>query len=129
MILQEAHVHLTDIVSKHFDCIFFFHIFSHLQSTVAYLHPSRILQVGYSHTHKPDTRNDISAIMADTNPETAVTIEYRGRVAIITFNLEKKLNAMTQDCYFRLSQLMREVANRDDVFVTVLTGKGRFFSA
>lgn len=67
--------------------------------------------------------------MAGINPETAVTLEVRGKIAIITLNLEKKLNAMTQDLYFRLSQLMREVAKRDDVFITVLTGKGRFFSA
>ncbi|KAM0713508.1 hypothetical protein Q7P37_010470 [Cladosporium fusiforme] len=64
--------------------------------------------------------------MADPN---TVTLEVRGKVAIITLNIEKKLNAMTQDHYFRLAQLMREVAKRDDVFVTVLTGKGRFFSA
>lgn len=64
--------------------------------------------------------------MADPN---TVTLEVRGKVAIITLNIEKKLNAMTQDHYFRLSQLMREVAKREDVFVTVLTGKGRFFSA
>jgi peroxisomal 3,2-trans-enoyl-CoA isomerase len=67
--------------------------------------------------------------MATTSPETAVTLEYRGKIAIITLNIEKKLNAMTQPFYFRLSQLMREVAKRDDVTVTVLTAKGRFFSA
>jgi peroxisomal 3,2-trans-enoyl-CoA isomerase len=42
---------------------------------------------------------------------------------------EKKLNAMTQDTYFRLSQLLRQVAKMDEVFITVLTAKGRFFSA
>jgi peroxisomal 3,2-trans-enoyl-CoA isomerase len=66
--------------------------------------------------------------MTDINPETAVTLEVRGKMAIITLCNEKKLNA-TQDLYFRLSQLMREVAKMDDVFVTVLTAKGRFFSA
>jgi Delta3-Delta2-enoyl-CoA isomerase len=67
--------------------------------------------------------------MAQINPETAVTLETRGKVAIITLNIENKLNAMTQDLYFRLSQLLREVASRDDLYITVLTGKGRFFSA
>jgi peroxisomal 3,2-trans-enoyl-CoA isomerase len=67
--------------------------------------------------------------MTDINPETAVTLEVRGKMAIITLCNEKKLNAMTQDLYFRLSQLMREVAKMDDVFVTVLTAKGRYFSA
>lgn len=67
--------------------------------------------------------------MSSISPEQAVTVEYKGKVAVITLNIEKKLNAMTQDYYFRLSQLMREVAKRDDVYITVLTGKGRFFSA
>nr|OQO20111.1 hypothetical protein B0A51_11792 [Rachicladosporium sp. CCFEE 5018] len=67
--------------------------------------------------------------MADLDPKKAVTLEYRGKIAIITISNEKKLNAMTQDLYFRLSQLIREVALRDDIFVTVLTAKGRYFSA
>lgn len=67
--------------------------------------------------------------MSGVNPETAVTLEIRGKIAIITLCNEKKLNAMNGDLYFRLSQLMRQVAKRDDVYVTVLTGKGRFFSA
>ena len=61
--------------------------------------------------------------------EESVTLTVDGKIAIITLNIEKKLNAMTQDHYYRLSTLMREVAARDDVYVTVLTGKGRFFSA
>jgi peroxisomal 3,2-trans-enoyl-CoA isomerase len=62
-----------------------------------------------------------------------VTLEYRenerGHIAIITLNNEKKLNAMTQDNYYTLSQHLREIANRPDVYITVLTGKGRYFSA
>lgn len=63
------------------------------------------------------------------SPEEAITLETRGKVAIITLCNEKKLNAMTQDYYFRISQLLREIAKRDDIYITVLTGKGRFFSA
>ncbi|KAF4304482.1 Crotonase core [Botryosphaeria dothidea] len=59
----------------------------------------------------------------------AVTFEVRGKVAIITLNQEKKLNAMSQDLYYRISQLLNEAAKRDDVYVTLLTAKGRFFSA
>lgn len=58
-----------------------------------------------------------------------ITLEVRGRIAIITLNLPRKLNALTIDHYFRLSGYMREVAGRDDTYITVLTGKGRFFSA
>ncbi|EON61559.1 enoyl-CoA hydratase [Coniosporium apollinis CBS 100218] len=63
------------------------------------------------------------------SPEEAVTLEYRGRVAIITLNQEKKLNALNQDLYYRLACCMHEIAARDDISVTVLTAKGRFFSA
>ncbi|KAK3075528.1 dodecenoyl-CoA isomerase [Teratosphaeriaceae sp. CCFEE 6253] len=63
------------------------------------------------------------------SPEEAVLYEKRGKVAIITLNLAKKLNAMTQDYYFRLAQLMRQIAADESVYITVLTAKGRFFSA
>ena len=62
-----------------------------------------------------------------------VNLEYRknarGHIAIITLNNEKKLNAMNQDDYYALSRCLREIAARDDVYITVLTGKGRYFSA
>ena len=58
-----------------------------------------------------------------------VTLTTQGKIAIITLNVEKKLNALTQDHYYRLSCLMREVAARDDIYITILTGKGRYFSA
>ncbi len=64
-----------------------------------------------------------------TSIENLITLSTNGKIAIITINLEKKLNALTQDLYYRLSTLMREVAARDDIYITVLTGKGRFFSA
>lgn len=59
------------------------------------------------------------------SPEDSVTLTTRGKIAIITLNIEKKLNALTLDLYYRLSCLMREVAARDDVFITILTGKVR----
>lgn len=59
----------------------------------------------------------------------AITVEYRGRVAIITLNQPKKLNALNGDQYYALAKAMYEVAERDEVYITVLTGKGRFFSA
>ncbi|KAF2150598.1 peroxisomal d3,d2-enoyl-CoA isomerase [Myriangium duriaei CBS 260.36] len=61
--------------------------------------------------------------------EQAITFETRGRIAIITLNLPKKLNALTQDLYYRIATLMHEIAERDDIKITILTGNGRFFSA
>ncbi|KAF2755593.1 d3,d2-enoyl-CoA isomerase-like protein [Pseudovirgaria hyperparasitica] len=59
----------------------------------------------------------------------AVTIEYRGKIAIITLNLPKKLNALSHALYFRIACLLHEIAARDDIFITLLAAKGRFFSA
>ncbi|KAL8933712.1 MAG: hypothetical protein Q9211_005629 [Gyalolechia sp. 1 TL-2023] len=58
-----------------------------------------------------------------------VTLAIEGKIAVITLNMPQKLNALTKDLYYRLSCLMREVAARDDVYITILTGKGRYFSA
>jgi peroxisomal 3,2-trans-enoyl-CoA isomerase len=57
-----------------------------------------------------------------------ITVEYKGKVAIITIDDQKKLNALSQDNYYKLACLLREVAARDDIFVTVLTAKGMSIS-
>lgn len=67
--------------------------------------------------------------MSTSDSPSVISIEYRGRVAVITIANEKKLNALNQTQYYELSQAMREVAKHDEVYVTVLLGKGRFFSA
>jgi enoyl-CoA hydratase/carnithine racemase len=54
----------------------------------------------------------------------SVTVEYNGKIAVITIDNQKKLNALNQDEYYLLAKYMREVATHDEVFVTVLTGKG-----
>ncbi|KUJ20064.1 ClpP/crotonase [Mollisia scopiformis] len=59
----------------------------------------------------------------------AVTLEFKGRIAVITIDDQKKLNALSQDGYYQLAAYMKEVAQHDEVFITVLTGKGRYFSA
>ena len=64
-----------------------------------------------------------------SSSEDQITLTTQGKIAIITLNVEKKLNALNQDLYYRLSCLMREVAARDDIYITILTGKGRYFSA
>ncbi|KAL5339695.1 ClpP/crotonase-like domain-containing protein [Aspergillus crustosus] len=61
--------------------------------------------------------------------EQDITLTYKGRIAIITLNLPKKLNALTGDHYYLLGERLREIDKRDDITITVITGTGRFFSA
>lgn len=61
--------------------------------------------------------------------EDLITVTYQDRVAIVTLNRPDKLNALTIDLYYLLAERLREVDKRDDIFITVLTGSGRFFSA
>lgn len=64
-----------------------------------------------------------------SSPEKFVTLTIDGKIAIITLDLPEKLNALTQGLYYRVSCLMREIAARNDIYITILTGKGRYFSA
>ncbi|KAK3333915.1 ClpP/crotonase-like domain-containing protein [Cercophora scortea] len=67
--------------------------------------------------------------MDDAAAPSVIGLEYRGRVAVITIDNDKKLNALNQGQYYSLAQRMREVAARDDVYITLIIGKGRYFSA
>jgi peroxisomal 3,2-trans-enoyl-CoA isomerase len=58
-----------------------------------------------------------------------ITLRYEGRIAIITLNRPEVLNALDGDCYYLLGERLREIDKRDDIYITVLTGAGRFFSA
>ncbi|OQE34870.1 hypothetical protein PENCOP_c015G02398 [Penicillium coprophilum] len=61
--------------------------------------------------------------------EQLITVTYQGHVAIVTLNRPDKLNALNGDLYYFLAERLREIDSREDIFITVLTGKGRFFSA
>lgn len=61
-------------------------------------------------------------------PQT-VTVEYNDNLAIVTLNNQEKLNALSQEDYYKLATTLREIAQHDEVLVTLLIGKGRFFSA
>lgn len=62
-------------------------------------------------------------------PEPRVTLSTSGKIATIRINIPSKLNALTQDLYYRLATLLREVAALDNIYITILTGTGRYFSA
>ncbi|KAI0603150.1 3,2-trans-enoyl-CoA isomerase [Biscogniauxia sp. FL1348] len=61
--------------------------------------------------------------------DSVIKVEYAGRVATVTIDNEKKLNALDMDGYYALAKALCEIARRDDIYITVLTGKGRYFSA
>ncbi|KAM5345391.1 hypothetical protein ACJ41O_011253 [Fusarium nematophilum] len=64
--------------------------------------------------------------MAD---QSVINLEYRGRVAVLTIDNERKLNSLSQAQYYDLAQKMSEIATHDEVFITVILAKGRYFSA
>ncbi|KAI1117081.1 ClpP/crotonase [Nemania sp. NC0429] len=59
----------------------------------------------------------------------SVKVSYARRIATITLDNDKKLNALDLEGYYALAKAMREIAQRDDIYITILTGKGRYFSA
>ncbi|KAI4908827.1 hypothetical protein J4E90_008564 [Alternaria incomplexa] len=64
-----------------------------------------------------------------SDPNSPILTTYTNKTAIITLNVPKKLNALDADTYYLLARAMNEVAARDDIYITILTGRGRFFSA
>ncbi|KAJ5936806.1 hypothetical protein N7466_003256 [Penicillium verhagenii] len=61
--------------------------------------------------------------------EDLITLTYRDRIAIVTLNRPDKLNALNVGLYYLLAERLREIEKRDDIYITVVTGTGRFFSA
>ncbi|RWA09875.1 hypothetical protein EKO27_g5240 [Xylaria grammica] len=58
-----------------------------------------------------------------------VKVSCSGRIATITIDNDKKLNALDMEGYYAISKALRDIALRDDIYITLLTGKGRYFSA
>ncbi len=58
-----------------------------------------------------------------------VNLDYRGTLAVITLNNPAKLNALTKDLYYQIASCLYEVAARNEILITLLIGRGRFFSA
>jgi Delta3-Delta2-enoyl-CoA isomerase len=59
----------------------------------------------------------------------AIALRTQGKIAIITLNRPKKLNALDANLYYRLAVILHDIAARDEIEITVLVGKGKFFSA
>jgi Delta3-Delta2-enoyl-CoA isomerase len=61
--------------------------------------------------------------------DSVISVKYQGRVAVITIANDKKLNALSQMQYYDLATKLQEIATHDEVYITLLIGKGRYFSA
>ncbi|KAI8998732.1 ClpP/crotonase [Trametes punicea] len=59
----------------------------------------------------------------------SVSVEVSDRIATITFNSPKTLNAITREDYNAFAIALREVDKRDDVLVTIWQANGKWFSA
>ncbi|KAI1393933.1 ClpP/crotonase [Hypoxylon trugodes] len=58
-----------------------------------------------------------------------IKVSYAGRIATITIDNDQKLNALDFDGYYAIAKALNEIALRDDIYITIVTGKGRYFSA
>lgn len=58
-----------------------------------------------------------------------ILYEVRDKVAIITLNLAKGLNSLTNDQYLLLGKLVEKANNERDTVVTFIRSTGRYFSA
>ena len=59
----------------------------------------------------------------------ALLFETRDHIASITFNRPDAMNAMDPETYAELSQAWIEVRDNPDIWVAIITGKGRAFTA
>jgi len=67
--------------------------------------------------------------MSDPSVEEVVSLKLTPPLAVITISNPRKLNALNQDHYYRLSCLLQDIAANNAFTITILTGAGRFFSA
>ncbi|KIX00021.1 uncharacterized protein Z518_10948 [Rhinocladiella mackenziei CBS 650.93] len=64
----------------------------------------------------------------DSSEESILCVK-EGNIATIVLNKPQKLNAVTRKELQRITTLLHEIADDKNIFITVITGSGRFFSA
>ena len=66
---------------------------------------------------------------APTSPKLEYLLtETRGRVAIVTLHRPKALNALCNELFLELNQVMKDLDNNNDIGAIVLTGSERAFA-
>lgn len=58
-----------------------------------------------------------------------MTVEYSGKIAIVTLDNQVNLNALSREVYYKLASTLREIAWHNGILATLVIGKGCFFSA
>lgn len=58
-----------------------------------------------------------------------ITVEKKGRIALVTLNRPEHRNALTMDAHGELEDLWARIAQDEEVHAIVLTGAGKAFSA
>src|SRR5205807_9954151 len=64
------------------------------------------------------------AVQSPRRLKVAVEFDVKGRVATITLNRPEKMNAMDMEMYASISEHLREIDQREDIWVGVVTGAG-----
>lgn len=59
----------------------------------------------------------------------AVSVSYAAGLATVLLDRPACLNALLPDHLYQLAQALRDIDQRPDIHITLLTGRGRYFSA
>ncbi|KAI5957203.1 hypothetical protein KGF54_000131 [Candida jiufengensis] len=64
-----------------------------------------------------------------SDEENDILYEVKDRVAIITFNIPKKLNALNGEQYLKLGKFVEQANEEEDTVATIIQATGKYFSA
>ena len=67
--------------------------------------------------------------MIDYSQYTTIKVEKSNRIAVLTLNRPQALNSINRTMHLELEDIFEDISNDEEVYVAVLTGAGRVFSA
>lgn len=67
--------------------------------------------------------------MSEIQPDSEIRWEEEGGVLTLTFTRDDKLNAVTQHMLEVIGEAVRDLGDRDELRVLVITGEGRYFTS
>lgn len=90
---------------------------------------SFLRQIWKGTTEFTEEKNNGIAQKSSMGAHSPIIVRLQGHIAVVIINRPDKLNSMNQDHYNQLGESHRRLDRTADITITVLTGKGRFFSA